>query len=152
LKNLELEEGTTLCIEIFQREWNPGKVTRWEEDVGLEGDCLRNFKLKGKAQRYCFAFWSNFSNHIHKVTLSLGPTLTLKFHVFSFPNWSETRKCMKIKHHLLKLGITSQNLKDLIFTRCELMKNISSSEDASNTNLRTLVRANLKVRTTNLIS
>jgi hypothetical protein len=27
-----------------------------EEDVGLEGDCLRNFKLKGKAQRYCFAF------------------------------------------------------------------------------------------------
>jgi hypothetical protein len=28
LKNLELEEGTTLCIEIFQREWNPGKVTR----------------------------------------------------------------------------------------------------------------------------
>jgi hypothetical protein len=52
----------------------------------------------------------------------------------------------------MKLGITSQNLKDLIFTRCDLMKNISSIEDASNTNLRTLVRANLKVRKTNLIS
>ncbi len=58
----------------------------------------------------------------------------------------------EIKHHLMKLGITSQNLKDLIFTRCGLMKNISSIEDASNTNLRTLVRANLEVRKTNLIS
>jgi hypothetical protein len=35
---------------------------------------------------------------------------------------------------LMKLGITSQNLKDFIFTRCDLMKNISSIEDASNTN------------------
>jgi hypothetical protein len=25
---MQLEEGTTLCIEIFQGEWNPGKVTR----------------------------------------------------------------------------------------------------------------------------
>jgi hypothetical protein len=46
----------------------------------------------------------------------------------------------------MNLGTTSQNLKDLIFTRCDLMKNISSNEGASNTNLRTLVRANLKVR------
>jgi len=52
---------------------------------GLEGDGLRNFKLKGKAQRYCFAFGSKFSNHIHKVTLSLGPTLTLKSMFFHSP-------------------------------------------------------------------
>jgi hypothetical protein len=61
---------------------------------------------------------------IHRVILSLGPILTL--YILFHPQFDFIDKLSQIKCCFMKLGVSSEKLQDLIVTRLDLMKGVSS--------------------------